>query len=53
MKQATDPIAYAWKLKHREPLPKRLEQTNSERAGLAAGALGKKGKGKHVLAVCV
>lgn len=53
MKQPLDPIAYAWQQKHREPMPKQLQQSNAERAGVAAGASGKKGKGKHVLAVCV
>lgn len=53
MKPNVDPIAYAWRQKHPGPIPKKLEQTNSERAGLAAGAQGKKGKGKHVLSVLV
>lgn len=44
-----DPIAFAWKAQHRVPLPKPLQQSAGERAGLATGACGKKGKGKHVL----
>lgn len=48
-----DPIAIAWALMHRVPLPRELERTAGQRAGEATAAEGKKGKGKHVLAVCI
>lgn len=53
MKHPQDPIAYAWAQLHRIPLPASLASTAIQRAGHANGALGKKGRGKHILAVCV
>lgn len=47
-----DPIRYAWEKVHRQELPRELIQSAAERAGLAQGVSGKKGKGKHVLSVC-
>lgn len=47
-----DPIAEAWKALHRTPLPKTLMLSEIQRAGQANAALGKKGKGRHLLAVC-
>ena len=47
-----DPIAYAWKSLQHIPLPTPLVLTEIQRAGHANAALGKKGKGKHVMAVC-
>jgi hypothetical protein len=47
-----DPIAHAWKCLQRVPLPAPLVLTEIQRAGHANGALGKKGKGKHLMAVC-
>lgn len=52
MKCPKDPIAEAWKQLHRIPLPSSLIRSQIQRAGEAAAACGKKGKGKHVLAVC-
>lgn len=53
MKRPLDPIAEAWKQSHKTPLPTSLQQNACQRAGAANGTLGKKGKGKHVLAVCI
>ena len=47
-----DPIAKAWKQSHKSPLPKPLVVNEMQRAGQALAVLGKKGKGKHVMAVC-
>jgi hypothetical protein len=47
-----DPIAHAWKSLQRIPLPAQLVLSEIQRAGHANGALGKKGKGKHLMAVC-
>lgn len=47
-----DPIAIAWGQLHKSVLPKPLAQSNAERAGIAMAAEGRKGKGKHVMAVC-
>jgi hypothetical protein len=48
-----DPIAHAWKNLQRIPLPAPLVLTQSQRAGHANARLGKTGKGKHVMAVCI
>lgn len=47
-----DPVAHAWKSLQRAPLPAQLVLTEIQRAGQASAALGKKGKGKHCMAVC-
>lgn len=52
MKQPKDPIAEAWKQLHRIPLPSPLVRSQIQRAGEATAAMGKKGNGKHVMAVC-
>lgn len=48
----SDPIAIAWALLHKSALPQELKRTAGQRAGEATAAEGKKGKGKHVMAVC-
>lgn len=51
-RQLIDPIAQAWKQLHRTALPRSLVLNEMQRAGQALAVLGKKGKGKHVMAVC-